>query len=90
MDKVHHLAAVVGAKPVYGLKAVHYCSMPEQEALMEQVYVPPVEPLYAELQHFYVCVRHGQKPHVSGEDTLRVLAVADEIEALALRRQGVS
>lgn len=57
-----------------------------QEGLIEQVYVPPVEPLYAEWQHFLTCVRDGGQPRVSGEDALRVMAVADQIEATALAR----
>jgi predicted dehydrogenase len=61
-----------------------------QEGLIEQVYVPPVEPLYAELEHFFGCVRQGQTPRVSGEDALRVLAVADRIEAQALGVAEVS
>lgn len=52
-----------------------------QEGLIEQVYVPPVEPLYAEIQHFLSCVRNGQRPQVGGADALRVMAVADRIEA---------
>jgi predicted dehydrogenase len=55
-----------------------------QEGLIEQVYVPPVEPLYAELQHFLTCVREGLEPQVGGEDALRVMALADAIEAQAL------
>ena len=55
-----------------------------QEGLIEQVYVPPVEPLYAELQHFLACVREGREPQVGGEDALRVLTLADTIEARAL------
>lgn len=51
-----------------------------QEGLIEQVYVPPVEPLYAEIQHFLSCVRDGRQPQVGGEDALRVMAVADQIE----------
>lgn len=52
-----------------------------QEGLIEQVYVPPVEPLYAEIQHFLACVRDGRAPQVGGEDALRVMAVAERIEA---------
>ncbi len=52
-----------------------------QEGLIEQVYVPPVEPLYAEIQHFLSCVRNGHPPQVGGADALRVMAVADRIEA---------
>ncbi len=55
-----------------------------QEGLIEQVYVPPVEPLYAELQHFLSCVREGCEPQVSGIDALRVLTLAETIETQAL------
>jgi predicted dehydrogenase len=55
-----------------------------QEGLIEQVYVPPLEPLYAELQHFLTCVRERQQPQVSGEDALRVMVLAETIEAQAL------
>jgi predicted dehydrogenase len=55
-----------------------------QEELIEQVYVPPVEPLHAELQHFLTCVRDGHEPRVSGEDALRVMALAETIESQAL------
>ncbi len=55
-----------------------------QEGLIEQVYVPPVEPLYAELRHFLACVQEQVTPLVSGTDALRVIALADRIEAGAL------
>jgi predicted dehydrogenase len=55
-----------------------------QEGLIEQVYVPPVEPLYAELQHFLTCVREGREPPIGGEEALRVMTVAGNIEAQAL------
>jgi len=55
-----------------------------QQGVIEQVYVPPIEPLYAELQHFLTCVREGREPAVGGEDALRVLALADSVEAQAL------
>jgi predicted dehydrogenase len=55
-----------------------------QEGLIEQVYVPPVEPLYAELQQFLTCVREGREPPVGGEEALRVMTVAGNIEAQAL------
>lgn len=55
-----------------------------QEGLIEQVYVPPVEPLFAELQHFLTCIRDGQSPRVSTDDAIRVMTVADLIEECAL------
>jgi predicted dehydrogenase len=51
-----------------------------QEGLIEQVYVPQIEPLYAELQHFLVCVREGRPPRVGSREAIRVMTVADEIE----------
>jgi len=55
-----------------------------QEGVIEQVYVPLVEPLHAELQHFLICVRDHREPRVGGQDALRVMALADAIEAKAL------
>jgi predicted dehydrogenase len=55
-----------------------------QEGLIEQVYVPPVEPLYAELQHFLTCICERREPRVRGVDALRVMALAETIEAQAL------
>ncbi|MDO8750284.1 MAG: Gfo/Idh/MocA family oxidoreductase [Dehalococcoidia bacterium] len=54
-----------------------------QEGLVEQVYVPSVEPLYAELAHFVDCVRHNRQPLVGADDAMRVLEVAEAIEAAA-------
>ncbi|MFZ2487609.1 MAG: Gfo/Idh/MocA family oxidoreductase [Anaerolineae bacterium] len=51
-----------------------------QEGLIEQVYVPQIEPLYAELQHFLACVREGRPPRVGSTEAIRVMQVADEIE----------
>ena len=59
-----------------------------QEGLIEQVYVPPVEPLYAEIQHFLSCVREGRPPRVGGTDALRVMTLADQIEAQVLDGLG--
>lgn len=61
-----------------------------QEGLIEQVYVPPVEPLYAELQHFLACVREGRQPQVGGAEALRVMALAETIEAQTLANLGAS
>ncbi len=51
-----------------------------QEGLIEQVYVPQIEPLYAELQHFLACVREGRPPRVGSKEAIRVMTVAEEIE----------
>jgi predicted dehydrogenase len=55
-----------------------------QEGLIEQVYVPQIEPLFAEVQHFLACVRQGQQPLVGSADAIRVMAVADAIEERVL------
>jgi predicted dehydrogenase len=55
-----------------------------QEGLIEQVYVPPVEPLHAELQHFLNCVRQGREPLVGGTTALQVMTLAETIEAQIL------
>jgi predicted dehydrogenase len=51
-----------------------------QEGLIEQVYVPQIEPLYAEIQHFLSCVRNGRPPRVGSGEAIRVMTVADNIE----------
>lgn len=55
-----------------------------QEGLIEQVYVPQIEPLYAEVQHFLSCVREGRQPLVGSADAIRVMAIADAIEERVL------
>ncbi len=54
-----------------------------QEGLVEQVYVPMVEPLYTEIEHFIECVRTGQQPLVGADDAIRVLELAEAIEKAA-------
>ncbi|MBI4203257.1 MAG: Gfo/Idh/MocA family oxidoreductase [Chloroflexi bacterium] len=54
-----------------------------QQGIVEQVYVPMVEPLYAELRHFVDCVRLGQTPLVTAEDGIRVMELVEAIEASA-------
>lgn len=51
-----------------------------QEGLIEQVYVPQIEPLSAEIQHFLGCVRDGAAPRVGSREAIRVMTVADKIE----------
>lgn len=55
-----------------------------QEGLIEQVYVPQIEPLYAEVQHFLSCVRQHRQPLVGSADAIRVMRVADTIEGRVL------
>ncbi len=54
-----------------------------QDGLIEKVYTQNVEPLYAELEHFVSCVRGGSQPSVGGEQALKALKLANEIETLA-------
>ncbi len=51
-----------------------------QEGLIEQVYVPQIEPLQAELHHFLACIREARRPLVGAAEAIRVMAVADAIE----------
>ena len=55
-----------------------------QEGLIEQVYVPQIEPLFAEVQHFLSCVRERRQPLVGSTDAIRVMTVADVIEERVL------
>ena len=55
-----------------------------QEGLIEQVYVPQIEPLYAEVQHFLSCVRERRQPLVGSTDAIRVMTIADVIEERVL------
>lgn len=55
-----------------------------QEGLIEQVYVPQIEPLYAEVQHFLSCVRERRQPLVGSTDAIRVMTVANVIEERVL------
>ncbi|MEO0356407.1 MAG: Gfo/Idh/MocA family oxidoreductase, partial [Cyanobacteria bacterium P01_A01_bin.3] len=55
-----------------------------QDGLIEKVYTSNVEPLSAELEHFIQCVRAGSEPSVDGEQALKALRLAKEIESLAL------
>jgi predicted dehydrogenase len=67
-----------------GYWAHHHEVLYRQEGLIEQVYVPPVEPLFAELQHFLTCIRESRQPQVSGRDALRVISLAEMIERQTL------
>lgn len=55
-----------------------------QEGLIEQVYVPQIEPLHAELHHFLSCIREGRQPLIGATEAIRVMAVADAIEEKVL------
>lgn len=55
-----------------------------QEGIVEQVYVPLIEPLYAEITHFLDCVRYGQQPAVGSTEAIQVLELVEVIEQAAL------
>jgi virulence factor len=50
-----------------------------QESFIEQIHVPPVEPLALELDHFLTCVRNGERPMVSAEEGLRAVMYATDV-----------
>lgn len=52
-----------------------------QESIIERIYVPAVEPLLLELEHFVGCVRLGIASAVPGQDGLFALAVAEQLLA---------
>ncbi len=58
-----------------------------QDGLIEKVYTSKIEPLHAELEHFVNCVRGGEQPSVGGEQALKALRLAREIEKIALDAQ---
>ena len=59
-----------------------------QEGVIEQVYVPLVEPLFVEIAHFLKCVRNGEQPLVGGREATRVLELAEAIEQAATPSAG--
>lgn len=58
-----------------------------QDGLIEKVYTSNIEPLHAELEHFVSCVRGGDQPSVGGEQALKALRLASQIEQMALDGQ---
>jgi predicted dehydrogenase len=54
------------------------------EEVIERIQTRNVESLQAELDHFVACVRGGNQPSVGGEQALKALRIACEIETLAL------
>jgi predicted dehydrogenase len=62
----------------------------KQEGVVENVLVPVVEPLHAQLVHFVECVRGRKQPLVTADVGRRVLEVALEIESLAERSISAS
>jgi hypothetical protein len=59
-----------------------------QESFIEQIHVPPVEPLALELDHFLSCVRSGERPMVSAEDGLRAVMYATDVREFIRARTG--
>lgn len=59
-----------------------------QDGLIEKVYTSNIEPLHAELEHFVSCVRGGNQPSVGGEQALKALRLASQIEQIALDGQA--
>jgi predicted dehydrogenase len=55
-----------------------------QDGLIEQVHTSNIEPLHAELEHFVHCVRGGYQPSVGGEEALKALRLATQIEQMAM------
>ncbi|MBI4340380.1 MAG: Gfo/Idh/MocA family oxidoreductase [Chloroflexi bacterium] len=74
---------VVHREAISDYRAEQEKVMYRQQGVVEQVYVPMVEPLYAELKHFVDCVREGRTPLVTARDGIRVLELAEAIERSA-------
>jgi len=56
----------------------------QREYVTEHIRTSHVDPLQAELEHFINCVRGGNQPSVGGEQALKALRLAYEIERMAL------
>lgn len=50
-----------------------------QESIVERIFVPTLEPLFLELQHFVDCILHGSPPQVSARDGLNALRLVMDI-----------
>ncbi|MEM9153973.1 MAG: Gfo/Idh/MocA family oxidoreductase [Cyanobacteria bacterium P01_F01_bin.33] len=59
-----------------------------QDGLIEKVYTSNVEPLHAELEHFINCARGGSQPSVGGEQALKALRLASQVEQIALNHNS--
>ncbi|MEM9511176.1 MAG: gfo/Idh/MocA family oxidoreductase, partial [Cyanobacteria bacterium P01_E01_bin.48] len=53
-----------------------------------KVYTSNVEPLHAELEHFINCARGGSQPSVGGEQALKALRLASQVEQIALNHNS--
>ncbi len=56
----------------------------QRDCLIEKVHTDNIDKLHAELEHFINCVRGGNQPSVGGEQALKALKLASEIERIAL------
>jgi predicted dehydrogenase len=56
----------------------------QRDCLIEKVHTDNIDKLNAELEHFINCVRGGNQPSVGGEQALKALKLAAEIERIAL------
>ncbi|ABC99626.1 putative dehydrogenase [Thermostichus sp. MS-CIW-21] len=56
----------------------------QRDCLIEKVHIEPIDKLHAELEHFINCVRGGSQPSVGGEQALKALKLASEVERIAL------
>lgn len=52
-----------------------------QESVVERIFVPTLEPLFLELQHFVDCVLHSHPPQVSAWDGLKTLRLVMDIRS---------
>ncbi|MDX2270640.1 MAG: Gfo/Idh/MocA family oxidoreductase [Cyanobacteriota bacterium] len=68
------------ASPINDFGQVLY----QRDCLIEKVHTDNIDKLHAELEHFINCVRGGNQPSVGGEQALKALKLASEIERLAL------
>lgn len=50
-----------------------------QESVIERIFVPTLEPLFLELQHFVDCILHHGSPRVSARDGLNALRLVMDI-----------
>jgi len=68
-----------------GSSSSDYGQLPyPRDGLIEKVHIEPIDKLHAELEHFINCVRGGNQPSVGGEQALKALKLASEVERIAL------
>lgn len=58
---------------------VGYSLKYKQENIQEKVFVPMKEPLLAELEHFYNCIKNKSKPKTNLESSIKALEVCRKI-----------